>query len=113
MNRSERRREKREKSYTLDDLISARREAYRQAFIDAYADKNKKIDAGAKQATSHAFAYLVGITVKIMAEEFKWNQEECEWMVEKMLEEYNNINDVEVMKEYINKYSGMTMELED
>lgn len=113
MNRSERRRESREKMYSLDDLISVRRDAYEQGYKEAFADKNKRINEGAKEATSHAFAYLVGITVKVMAEKHDWQQAECEELVEDMLNEYNTIDSIEAMKACVEVYSGMRLELED
>lgn len=118
MTRAERRRQLRESNETVYHLTAKqiadiKENAYQEAFKKAYEDKNKRINKGAKQATSHAFAYLIGITVEVMSEEFGWNQEDCNWLVEKMLEKYNSTDDIQSLITSVRELSGMILELED
>lgn len=83
------------------------------AVKDAKADMLPQIKEGASAATSHAFAYLVGIVVNIMADDFEWNMEECNWMVERVLEKYNECRDIKQLLKDIEDKSGVKLELDD
>ena len=94
----------------LDGVIA---NAEERAKKDAKAEMLPQIKEGASAATSHAFAYLVGVTINIMAGDFNWNMDECNWMVERMLEEYNKTTDIKQLLKDIEEKSGCKLELDE
>lgn len=87
--------------------------AEQRAYKKARTDMATHIKEGAAAATSHAFTYLIGIVVNIMADDFSWTQEECNWMVERMLEEYNKQTEIEHLLKDIETKSGVVLELDE
>lgn len=94
----------------LDGVIA---NAEERAKKDAKAEMLPQIKEGASAATSHAFAYLVGIVINIMSGDFNWNMEECNWMVERLLEEYNKTTDIKQLLKDIEEKSGCKLELDE
>lgn len=97
MNRNERRRLKREIEKP-DPVYNVK-----GSQLDAIAGKH------ARRATSEAFAYMVGIVVEVMHEEFGWDEQGCEWIVDKLLEKYDSTHDLEKLTKNTQKLSGMKL----
>lgn len=97
MNRAQRRRLKRE-AYKDEPIYEIKQSDY-----FAISQKYSKI------ATHEAFAYLAGIAVELMAEEFDWNVEDCNWLVQKLTERYNAIDNLDALIESTRQKSGMVI----
>lgn len=87
--------------------------AEQRAYKKAKEDMLPAIREGAKAATSHAFTYLIGIVVNIMADDFNWTEEECNWMVDRLLAEYNEQTEIEHLIDDVAKKSGVRLELDE
>ena len=97
MNRADRRRLKRE-AYKDDPVYEVKQSDY-LAMSYKYA----------KKSTHEALTYLIGIAVEIMHDEFDWNQEECAWLVQRITDKYNAIDNLDVLIESIRQKSGMVV----
>lgn len=120
MNRSLRRRMKREKEnetkyYTLTarELDAMRENAFKDAKRELDANLDSRIRSGAHAATTNAFVYLCGIIVKIMHDDFHWEKDELNGLVDRILEEYNSTDDLLELIDITERYSGYKLELEE